>query len=45
MRDKGSAECLHVSDLNPDVLTEIPLAVLESESWVIFIRPIPPPPR
>ena len=39
MRDKGSAECLHVSDLNPDVLTEIPLAVLESESWVIFIRP------
>jgi signal transduction histidine kinase/CheY-like chemotaxis protein len=36
--DTGLKEYTHIGDFNPDIFGQIPLAVLESESWVIFIR-------
>ena len=36
--DTGQKDYTHVGDLNPTVFDQVPLAVLESKSWVIFIR-------
>ena|GEM_PF-452849 len=36
--DTGLKEYAHIGDFNPDIFGQIPLAVLESKSWVIFIR-------
>lgn len=36
--DTGQKDYAHVGDFNPDLFGQIPLAVLESKSWVIFIR-------
>ena len=36
--DTGQKDYTHVGDLNPSVFDQVPLAVLESKSWVIFIR-------